>query len=139
MDSSRTRALFSDEDGVVLGVATVSRPRGRDVTFADLGPYEITGVLHPLSQGEYDRLNDTGFDLARYGPATQRIALCTFCGPGNSLILVILCAILIASGLALYPLCRRMQRQQQEIDHYRTIVVPVQFKQPYRLWLATGR
>ena len=98
-DSSRARALFSDEAGTVLGVATVSRSRGRDVTCSDLGPTEVTGVLRPLSQGEYDRLDDTGFDLARYGNATQQIALCTYCGPGNSKVGVILSAVMVAARI----------------------------------------
>lgn len=113
MDSSRARALFTDEAGTVLGVATVSRPRGSDVICSDLGPYEINGVVRPLSQGEYDRLDDTGFDLTRYGNATQQVALCTLCGPGNAQILLILSAILVLGGLALYPMCLHLRREQQ--------------------------
>jgi hypothetical protein len=37
-DSSRARALFSDEAGTVLGVASLSRPSGWDLACADLGP-----------------------------------------------------------------------------------------------------
>ncbi len=68
-------------------------------------------MLRPLSQGEYDRLDDTGFNLARYGNASERIALCTYCGPGNSKVGVIISAVMVALGLALYPMCLRLRRE----------------------------
>lgn len=109
---NRARALFSDESETVLGVATLSLPQGSHLTCASLSPYEVTGILSPMSQGTYDRLDDTGFSLSGYDDASVRVALCTFCGRGNSRIGVVLAVILVPLGLAMYPMSLYLRRQR---------------------------
>jgi hypothetical protein len=109
-EGDRTSVIFTDQAQSVLGLAVFSG--SRDLTCDDLRSLAATGVLRILGDGEYQRLAARGFDLSGYGSANTRVGLCTFCGRGNSQGLVIMSAILLVSGLALYPICLYEHRRR---------------------------
>ncbi|MEZ4768313.1 MAG: hypothetical protein R2844_07795, partial [Caldilineales bacterium] len=116
-EGDRTSAVFSDASRSAFGVAVFSE--ARDLSCGDLDPVAATGVLRLMGEGEVARLDERGFDLARYSPAATPVALCTFCGRGNSRLGVILGAVMVVIGLSLYPLClyenRKRARKQQAL------------------------
>lgn len=109
-EGDRTTVIFTDQTQSVLGLAVFSG--SRDMTCDDLSGAPATGVLRILGEREVERLDDRGFDLAGYEGASARVGLCTFCGRGNSLGLVILSAVLAVLGLAMYPMLLRLNRQR---------------------------
>ena len=116
-EGDRTSAVFSDASRSAIGVAVFSGTR--DLSCGDLDPVAATGVLRLMGEGEVARLDDRGFDLARFSPDATRVALCTFCGRGNSRLGVVLSAVMVVIGLSLYPLClyenRRRARKQRAL------------------------
>ncbi len=112
-EGDRTSVIFSDPAQSVLGLATFSGPQ--DLACEDLDPGAAVGVLRLMGEGEYERLDDRGFDLTRHSSAKTRVALCTFCGPRNSQIGVALGIILVVAGLSLYPLSLRAHRARPRV------------------------
>ena len=103
----RTDVIFTDESHSVLGRASFSYR----VTCEDLPDGAVDGMLRRMSEGVYERLPERGFDLADHADADTRLSLCTYCGRGNSALGVILGAIFVPLGLAIYPLCLYLRRE----------------------------
>jgi hypothetical protein len=109
-EGDRTSVVFTDQARSVLGLAVFSG--SRDLTCDDLSGVAATGVLRILGDGEYQRLAVRGFNLSDYRGASARVGLCTFCNRGNSQGLVIISAIMVVLGLAMYPISLRLYRQR---------------------------
>lgn len=109
-EGDRTTVMFTDETQSVLGLAVFSG--SQDMTCDDLSNAAATGVLRILGDREVERLDDRGFDLAGYEGASARVGLCTFCARGNSLGLVIVSAVMVVLGLAMYPMFLHLHRQR---------------------------
>jgi hypothetical protein len=104
-------AIFTDESQMVLGVALFSR--GKPFVCNDLPGTGVSGVLSIMDSNTYNHLAGEGFSLAGYQGLTDRVYLCTFCGPENAKLGMILCVIFLVISIVFYPLvllCGRSER-----------------------------
>ncbi|HLY29141.1 MAG TPA: hypothetical protein VKQ72_22540 [Aggregatilineales bacterium] len=104
--SHRTEVIFWDQASAVWGVALFSG----QVRCRDLNSSKASGILTQMEAGFFDRLSQRGFDLTRYQGEKVRLNLCTFCGPANSTLGVVIGIIFVPIGLAMYPMCKGLQR-----------------------------
>jgi hypothetical protein len=102
----RAEAIFTDESGKVLVVALLPD----QVSCTELTASSPTGEIYRMSERHYEHLAGEG-RLDKYTSATTYLDMCTFCGPANSRIGVVLGLIFVPLGLALYPLSLYLRRQ----------------------------
>jgi hypothetical protein len=101
----RAEAMFTDESGKVLVVALLPEK----VSCAELTASPPTGEIHRMSEYHHKHLTSEA-RLDKYTNATTYLDMCTYCGPTNSRLGVILGLIFVPLGLALYPLSLYLRR-----------------------------
>lgn len=111
--SPRTDGALTSEDGSVLVVATFMD----EVSCEEMKSGAPSGVFGTMSENRIAALVRNGFDFGRYPKASVRLDLCTSCGRGNSVGLVVLGGVLAVLALALYPLCLVARRQLDRKAH----------------------
>ncbi len=106
----RTQVVFTDQGRSIFGVATFSDK----LTCSDVQGKPAKGIVSRMDDSFYTRLPGRGFDLSAYAGATTKLELCDFCGRGNSILGIVLCAIFVPLGLCMYPLALKLRADRDK-------------------------
>jgi hypothetical protein len=112
-ESPRIDAVLNSQDGTVLVVATFSESA---MSCGKLKSTTPSGVFDKMDENRIAALKRNGFEFNRYPQATVLLDLCTFCGRGNSLGLLILSGTFALLGLAVYPICAYANRRRYRVE-----------------------
>jgi len=63
----------------------------------------LTGVIEPISPGDYQRVKASGLAQGELG-SVRMMSVCTNCGKDNARLGVILCTLFVLLGFAIYPI-----------------------------------
>ncbi len=108
--ADRTEVVFTDQARSILGVALY----GGKLSCNNMQGKTTGGVVSRMEDSFYTRLPGRGFDLSNYSEATVRLYLCTFCGRGNAIGLIVLSAIFVPLGLCMYPLALKLRADRDK-------------------------
>jgi hypothetical protein len=109
---THTYIIFTDKGKDVWGFSFFSRK----LTCDEVAHEKTTGILDFANNAQRSDVSSLGFDLTKYEKNYRFLSLCTYCGTSNSLIGVIIAAIMVIVGAILIIASIKLEKKNKLTD-----------------------